>query len=64
MSSRTVHWLVTHEKAEEVVQSRCGAAGVGPETFLASGPIFSHGIVGISSEPDVCKFLGDPLPGN
>lgn len=64
MSSRTVYWLITQEKADEVVQSHWGAAGMWPETFLASGSIFSHGIVGISIEPDVCNFLGDPLPGN
>lgn len=34
------------------------------ETYPASVPIFSHSAVDISTEPDVCNFLGDPLHGN
>lgn len=56
MSSRTVYWLVAHEKSSH--------AEMLLETYLVSVPIFSHSIVGISIRPDVCSFLGDPLHGS
>lgn len=56
MSSRAVYWLVTYEKPEEVVQSYGDAAWMVLATYLALMPIFSHSILGISIEPDVCNF--------